>query len=60
MYIDLHSFGVRQLNKGRLMRLYLHVGSFLKVHVAQNNLRSLFNAEVVHHPNRDVAHALLS
>jgi len=42
------------------MRLDLHVSSFLKVHVPQNNLRALFNAEVVHHPNGNVAHTLLS
>ena len=41
------------------MRLDLHVGSLLKVHVSQDDLRALLNAEIVHHPDWNVAHALL-
>ena len=50
---------VRQIDESGLMRLYLHVSSLLKVHVSQNDLRALFNAKIVHHPDRNVAHALL-
>jgi len=42
------------------MRLNLHVGSLLEVHVPQNDLRTLLNAKVVHHPDGNVAHAFLS
>ena len=49
---------VRQIDESGLMRLYLHVSSLLKVHVPQNDFRALFNAKIVHHPYRNVAHAL--
>ena len=50
---------IRQIDESSLMRLDLHVSSFLKVHVSQNYLRALLNAKIVHHPDRNVAHALL-
>lgn len=51
---------VGQVDEGRLVRLNLHVGSLLQVHVPQDDLRSFLDAEVVHHPDWDVAHSLLS
>jgi len=42
------------------VRLDLDEGTLLKVHVSEDNLRAFFDAKVVHHPNRDMAHALLS
>ena len=50
---------VRQIDKGGLVRLDLYVGSLLKVHVSQDDLRALLYAEIVHHPDWNVAHALL-
>ena len=50
--------GVGQVDEGGLMWLDLHVGSLLKIHVPQDDLRALLNAEIVHHPDGDVAHAL--
>ena len=41
------------------MGLDLHIGSLLKVHVSQDDLRALLNAEIVHHPDGNVAHAFL-
>lgn len=52
-------FGVRQLDEGRVVRSDLDVGPLLQIHVSQDDLGALFDAQVVHHPNRDVAHALL-
>ena len=42
------------------MGLDLDVGTFLEVHVSQNDLGSLLNTKVVHHPDGNVAHAFLS
>ena len=42
------------------MGLDLDIGTFLQVHVSQDDFRALFNAQVMHHPDRYVAHALLS
>ena len=42
------------------MRLDLDKSTLLKVHVSQDNLRALFDAQVVHHPDWDMAHAFLS
>ena len=50
---------VGQINESGLMRLDLDVGALLKVHVSQDNLRALLYAEIVHHPDGNVAHALL-
>ena len=42
------------------MRLNFDIGALLQIHVPQDDLRALLDAEIVHHPDRDVAHALLS
>ena len=41
------------------MGLDLDIASLLKIHVSQDNLRALLNAEIVHHPDGNVAHALI-
>ena len=41
------------------MGLDLDVGALLQIHVPQDDLGALLNAEIVHHPDRNVAHALL-
>ena len=50
---------VRKIDKSCLVGSDLHIGTFLEVHVSQNDFAALFNAQVVHHPDWDVAHALL-
>ena len=55
----LHGLGVGQVDKSRLVRLDLDIGTFLQVHIPQNDLGALFDAQVVHHPDRYVAHTLL-
>ena len=51
---------VGKVDESSLVGSNLHIGTFLQVHVTQNNLTALFNAQVVHHPDGDMAHALLS
>ena len=41
------------------MGLDLDIGTFLQVHVSQDDLGALFHTQVVHHPDRYVAHAFL-
>ena len=55
----LHGLGVGQIDEGCLVWLDLDVGSLLQVHVSQDYLRALLNAEIVHHPDWYMAHALL-
>lgn len=42
------------------MRLDLNVGSLIEVHVSQDDLGAFLDAQIIHHPDRDVAHAFLS
>ena len=51
---------VGKIDESGLVGSDLHIGTFLEVHVTQNDFAALFNAQVVHHPDWDVAHALLS
>ena len=50
---------VGKIDESGLVGSDLHIGTFLEVHVSQNDFAALFNAQVVHHPDWDVAHALL-
>ena len=50
---------VGKIDESSLVGSNLHIGTLLEVHVSQNDLAALFNAQVVHHPDGDVAHALL-
>ena len=55
----LHGLRVGQIDEGCLVRLDLDVGPFLQVHVPEDDLRALFNAKIVHHPDWYMAHAFL-
>ena len=57
LFQDRH--GARQGVKCCLMGLDLDVGTFLQVHASQQDRRALSDAQVVHHPDWCVAHALL-
>ena len=50
---------VAKVDKCGFMGPDLHISALLQVHVAQDDLAALLNTQVVHHPNRDVAHAFL-
>ena len=56
----LHFFEAWYVDKGCLVRLKLNSCSFLEVHISDNDFRAFFYAELIHHPDRNVAGALLS
>ena len=51
--------GVGQVDKSCLVGPDLDISTFIQVHISQDNLVALFDAQVVHHPDRYVAHAFL-
>ena len=51
---------IAKVNECCLVRANLHIASFLQIHVTQDNFATLLNAQVVHHPDGDVAHAFFS
>lgn len=55
-----NGFGVGQVDECCLVRLDLNVGSLIEVHVSQDDLGAFLDAQIIHHPDRDVAHAFLS
>ena len=52
------SLGVAKVNECRLVRPNLHIRALLQVHITQDNLTAFLDAEIVHHPDGNVAHAL--
>lgn len=51
---------VRKINERRLVWLDLDERSLLQVHVSEDDLGAFADAEIVHHPDGNVAHAFLS
>ena len=51
--------GVGQVDKSCFVGPDLDIGTFLHVHVSQDNLVALFDTQVMHHPDRYVAPAFL-
>lgn len=50
--------GIGEIDEVRLVRLQHNELALLQIHVSQNNLRTIFDKEIVHHPHWKVDRSL--